>query len=46
MARSLHWTVWVASLSVGVYYGIRWLSRTIMYVSTSRLVSFFPRNEP
>ncbi|KAK8814043.1 hypothetical protein WA538_000395, partial [Blastocystis sp. DL] len=39
MARSLHWTVWVASLSVGVYYGIRWLSRTIMYVSTSRLLN-------
>ncbi|KAK8792516.1 hypothetical protein WA588_005011, partial [Blastocystis sp. NMH] len=39
MARSLHWTVWVASLSVGVYYGVRWLSRTIMYVSTSRLLN-------
>lgn len=38
MIRKVHWSLWIAQIAVGVYVGVRWLSRNIMYISTNRIV--------
>ena len=38
--RQLHWSITVACVSAGIYYGIRWLSKSIIYISATSYVRF------
>ncbi|KAK8789579.1 hypothetical protein WA171_001671 [Blastocystis sp. BT1] len=37
MIRKVHWSIWIAQIAIGVFVGVRWLSRNIMYISTNRI---------
>ena len=36
--KQLHWSITIACVSAGIYYGIRWLSKSIIYISATSYV--------